>query len=273
MFKRVDRRRKRKETEERLDLDEDERVVFGLHDTDSSESESSSSESASAPSSSAISSNGHHGTRPRSKRKRGTSPPSYDESGESESGDSATDAEDEEEEGSGDGGTKINLSLTLGSALQEPIRLIRPHPEAWVCAFCPGKILKHTTMVKVHEASRIHQHRFKRIQELAMEFSPDDDLQCALANKSATEARPKADDATLSRRGKERKEKQAKLKERRKRLKARKALAMAKAEAKKAITTTGVVVGPPSQGDEGIKESHRTSLQPTKASRRKKAKL
>ena len=146
MFKRVDRRRKRKEIEERLGLDDDERGVFGLHDTDSSESESDASESASASSSSATSS-----TQPRKRRKRGTSSPSNDEGGEDEDGDSATD--DEDEEGSSEHG--IALRLTIASALKEPIRLILPDPEAWVCTFCPGKILKHEAMVKVHEASRV----------------------------------------------------------------------------------------------------------------------
>jgi len=149
MFKRVDRRRKRKEIEERLGLDDDERGVFGLHDTDSSESESDASESASASSSSATSSNGCR-TQPRKKRKRGTSSPSNDESGEDEDGESAT---DEDEEGSSEHG--IALRLTIASALKEPIHLIRPDPEAWVCTFCPGKILKHAAMVKVHEASRV----------------------------------------------------------------------------------------------------------------------
>jgi len=144
MFKRVDRRRKRKEIEERLGLDDDERGVFGLHDTDSSESESDASESASASSSSATSSNECR-TQPRKKRKRGTSSPSNDDSGES--------ATDEDEEGSSEHG--IGLRLTIASALKEPIRLIRPDPEAWVCTFCPGKILKHAAMVKVHEASRV----------------------------------------------------------------------------------------------------------------------
>jgi hypothetical protein len=41
------------------------------------------------------------------------------------------------------------------------------------------------------------------MQELAMEFSPEDDIQNVLA-KSATEAQPKADGAILSRRAEKR---------------------------------------------------------------------
>jgi hypothetical protein len=146
MFKRVDRRRKRKENEERLGLDEE---VFGLYHTDSSESESDSSDSASTSSSSEGDS-----TQSRKKRKRGSSLPSYDESGEDEDGEPAADDEEDEEGSSGHG---THPPLTIASALKEPIRLILPHSEVWACVFCPGKSLKRAAMVKVHEASRVRR--------------------------------------------------------------------------------------------------------------------
>ena len=212
MFKRVDRRRKRKEKEERLGLDEDQLEVFGLHHTDSSESESDSSDSASTSSSS---SDGL-ATQSRKKRKREVSLPSYDEDGEDEYGEPATD--DEGDEGNGD--HESHPLLTIASALKEPIRP-DSDSEEWVCTFCPGKTLKHVAMVKVHEASRvridynlrryfalkslsqIHRQRFKRIQELSMKFSPDEDIQNVLA-KSATEAPPKAGSEILSLRAQKR---------------------------------------------------------------------
>ena len=132
MFKRVDRRRKRKEKEERLGLDEDQLGVFGLHHTDSSESDSDSSDSASTSSSDGLA------TQSRKKRKREASPPSHDE--------------DSEDEWNSDHG--LHPSLTIASALKEPIRPDSEFEE-WVCAFCPGKTLKHVAMVKVHEASRV----------------------------------------------------------------------------------------------------------------------
>ena len=151
MFKRVDRRRKRKEIEESLGLDDDERGVFGLHDTDSSESESDASDSASTSSSSTTSSGGHR-IQLKNKRKRGATSHSNDESSEDEDGEPVTDDEEDEKGSSEHGATP---QLTIASALKEPVRLIHPDPEAWVCAFCPGKILKHVAMVKVHEASRV----------------------------------------------------------------------------------------------------------------------
>jgi hypothetical protein len=145
MFKRVDRRRKRKEKEERLGLDENQLGVFGLYHTDSSESESDSSDSAST--SASTSSSDGLTTQPRKKRKREASPPTYDEN---KDGESATD--DEEDEGNIDHGS--HPPLTIASALKEPIRP-DSESEAWVCAFCPGKTLKHAAMVKVHEASQV----------------------------------------------------------------------------------------------------------------------
>ena len=50
---------------------------------------------------------------------------------------------------------------------------------------------------------QIHRGRLKRIQELAVEFSPDEDIRSVLA-KSATETQPDADDVTLSRRAEKR---------------------------------------------------------------------
>ncbi len=150
MFKRVDRRRKRKEKEERLGLDEDQLGVFGLHHTDSSESESDSSSSDSA----STSSSDGPATQSRKKRKREASPASYDGVGENEDSGPAT-YDEEDEQGSSDHGS--HPPLTIASALKDPIRPTHPDSDSgtWVCAFCPGKTLKHAAMIKVHEASRV----------------------------------------------------------------------------------------------------------------------
>ncbi|KAH9003029.1 hypothetical protein EDB86DRAFT_3100232 [Lactarius hatsudake] len=225
MFKRVDRRRKRKEEEDELGLDEDEREVLGLNNTDSSESDS---DSDSSTSSSAQARSGHN-THSKNKRKRRTSLGSHDESDDDEdsqptSGDEVVDGED----------IVADHLLSIASALKEPIQLIRTHPEAWVCVFCPNKILKHGAMVKVHEASQIHRRRFKRMQELSMDFSPDESIRKLL--RSASESRPKVDEGTLSRRAEQRKAKQAKLKERRQRIKEKKAAVKVKKASKETET-------------------------------------
>ncbi|KAH9063893.1 hypothetical protein EDB87DRAFT_1575210 [Lactarius vividus] len=201
MFKRVDRRRKRKEEEDELGLDEDEREVLGLNNTDSSESDSDSDSSTSSS------------TQAPNKQKRRTSLGSHDESDDDEdsqptSGDEVVDGED----------IISDHLLSIASALKEPIQLIRTHPEAWVCVFCPDKILKHGAM--------IHRRRLKRMQELSMDFSPDESIRKLLG--SASESRPKVNEGTLSRRAEQRKAKQAKLKERRQRIKEKKAAVKAK---------------------------------------------
>jgi len=264
MFKRVDRRRKRKEIEESLGLDDDERGVFGLHDTDSSESESDASDSASTSSSSATSLHGHR-TQLKNKRKRGASSHSNHESSEDEDGESVTDEEDEK--GGGEHGAIPQL--TIASALKEPVRLIRPDPEAWVCAFCPGKILKHAAMVKVHEASRIHRARLKRIQELAIEFSPDEDIRSVLAI-SAAETQLDTDGVTLSHRAERRKAKQVKLKEKRKMIKERRAAVMAAAKAKEATKTTEKesMTGHFSDREEATRASKRIKVESSRSLRK-----
>ena len=138
MFKRVDRRRKRKEKEEELGLDDDERDILGLNNTDSSESDSDSSSSSSAQA-------------PKNKRKRRTShnESDDDEDSQSTSGDEVVDDEED----------VADSLFSISSALKEPIQLIRADPEAWVCVFCPNKVLKHMAMVKVHEASQARKLR------------------------------------------------------------------------------------------------------------------
>jgi flagellar hook-length control protein FliK len=148
MFKRVDRRRKRKEEEEELGLDEDEREILGLNNTDSSESDSdsSSSSSAQAPSGRSIHS--------KNKRKQRTSLSSHAESDDDE--DSQSTSGDEVDDGEEDVADHL---FSIASALKEPIQLISTDPEAWVCVFCPNKVLKHMAMVKVHEASQARKLR------------------------------------------------------------------------------------------------------------------
>ncbi|KAI9439925.1 hypothetical protein H4582DRAFT_1943990 [Lactarius indigo] len=253
MFKRVDRRRKRKEEEDELGLDEDEREVLGLNNTDSSESESDSDSS----SSSSVQAPSRRNTHSKNKRKLGASSDSHDESDDDEdgqptSGDEGVDGED----------VVADHLLSIGSALKEPIQLIRAHPEAWVCVFCPNKILKHGAMVKVHEASQVHRRRLKRMQELSMDFSPDETIRTLL--RSASESRPKIDGGTLSHRAEQRKAKQAKLKERRQRIKEKKAAAKTKKASKEAETR---VVPPPTDTDE-TRLSKRLKANPGRATMR-----
>ncbi|KAI0267753.1 hypothetical protein BC834DRAFT_57597 [Gloeopeniophorella convolvens] len=208
MFKRVDRRRKRKEEEETLGLDEEMKDVLGLQDTDSSESESDASSSSSASSSSA-SARGRKTQAARStkKRKRRDAVSSANKDEDNDSDASNDEDEDEGEDAQTADDAESDFSVTIASALREPVRLIIAEPEAWICAICPNKTLKHSVMVKVHEGSRFHQRRFKRIQELAMGVDPDDDLQILL-DKLGAEGRPKADEAALSHRAEKRPNKQ-----------------------------------------------------------------
>ena len=120
MFKRVEKRSRKKAEEEELGLDENMKEILGMHDTDSDESDSNSDQSS--------------------------------------AGD--TDDEVEEEMGSFGGGLERNEDdaeeeriITVREALLDPIYLVSLQPEVKACIVCPGKLLKGTKMVKLHRTS------------------------------------------------------------------------------------------------------------------------
>lgn len=121
MFKRVEKRLRKKEDEEALGLDEDMKEVLGMQDTDSDESESDS---------------------------------------ESESDFQKEDAAEEAEAREGidrDGGDNEggNPEISVEDALKDTIYLISMEPDAMACIVCPGKLLKNPIMIGVHKASNV----------------------------------------------------------------------------------------------------------------------
>lgn len=118
MFKRVDKRRRKKEDEERLGLDEEVKEILGIQDTDSEES---------------------------------TSESDSDEGEEKENatdkemeGESDDDEEEEEEE---------YPSITVNQALKDPLYIVSILPDVKACIVCPGKLLKSVKMVQLHTTS------------------------------------------------------------------------------------------------------------------------
>ncbi|KAI0043833.1 hypothetical protein FA95DRAFT_1597745 [Auriscalpium vulgare] len=229
MFKRVERRRKRKEEEEELGLDEDMKAVMGLQDTDSSESESDSDSDSSSEAESS-SSVGPAKRAPQGGKKRKRVEEAKAEADDASSSDGEEEAEDnvdgeekedeeeeEEEEGDSDDEQATGEpAITVSSALRQPIRESIVHPDQSFCAMCPGKILKNSTMVQVHESSKAHQRRFKRVRELAMKVEPDEEIIQTLVVKIEEETKPILPAApqavAVSRRAQKRKEKLAHIK-------------------------------------------------------------
>ena len=123
MFKRVERKRKRKEEEEALGLDEETKEVLGLNDTDSDESASSGDDSSD------------------NEDAEGADVGAEEEEGVSEEDDS----EDEDEE----------ATIPIRTALTNPIYVVAIEPTTThSCAVCPGRILKGSQMLEVHNTSK-----------------------------------------------------------------------------------------------------------------------
>lgn len=166
MFKRVERRQKRKAKEEELGIDEEMKEAMGLgaQDTDSSESDSNSDDSDSGSEASGDGTNSKFLSKPVKgglKRKRDEESDAEDhgleadegievddeEAEEAEEGEEAeSDEEDEEED---------QPSMTVSEALQNPLHLVSLDPEIRTCVVCPGKLLKNTKMVEVHMTSNV----------------------------------------------------------------------------------------------------------------------
>jgi hypothetical protein len=127
MFKRVEKRLKRKEREDELGLDEDMKDVLGLNDTDSDESDSDSSAQGSFL---AIDNNG-------------------DEDEDLELG-TASDDELERREDEADAERAL---VTVSEALNNPVFIVSLDPDISECIVCPGKLLKGTTMAEKHKTS------------------------------------------------------------------------------------------------------------------------
>lgn len=168
MFKRVERRQKRKEKEEELGLDEEMKEVMGLQDTDSSESDSNSDDNSDSDSE-APGEEGDATSKPVKregslKRKRGAE--SDEEEGSEEDDDEGEevgldgevdeDGEEGEEEEEEDGTDEDDEPLmSISAALQNPLHVVSLDPEIRTCVVCPGKLLKNAKMIEVHMASNV----------------------------------------------------------------------------------------------------------------------
>ena len=129
MFKRVEKRIRKKEKEEELGIDEDMKEMLGMHDTDSEESDSSSSEDEGVDVAGVF-------------------------DGDSNGSGAEEDAEedDEEDEDAEDSGEEQdeNTPMTISEVLQDPLFTIQEEPEIKTCIICPGKLLKNPIMIDVH---------------------------------------------------------------------------------------------------------------------------
>ncbi|THV07284.1 hypothetical protein K435DRAFT_833637 [Dendrothele bispora CBS 962.96] len=140
MFKRVERKRKRREEVDKLGLDEETKEILGMHDTDSDESQSDPD-----------------------------SEPDEDEVQEEDQGfeDTASNTSNEDDE---------NPSIPIHSALLDPLYILSLEPQLTKgCVVCPGKFLKSKEMFETHVKSNAHTRRFKQFSKLVADVDPNED--------------------------------------------------------------------------------------------------
>lgn len=128
MFKRVEKRIKRKKQEDELGLDEDMKDVLGLNDTDSDESESDVDDSEDDNQDIEADDYNHD---------------ELEGDFDKESDDDSNDDEDQ---------TERSL-ITVQEALNDPIFIVSLDPDIKECIACPGKLLKSPVMVETHKSS------------------------------------------------------------------------------------------------------------------------
>jgi hypothetical protein len=122
MFKRMEKRRRKRVEEEELGIDEDMKEILGMHDTDSEESDSDSDQDESSA---------------------GDVNEEQQELSRTDKGWESDQEEDEEEH-----------VITVQEALRDPVYLVSLQPDVKACIVCPGKLLKGAKMVELHRTSK-----------------------------------------------------------------------------------------------------------------------
>ncbi|KAF9243437.1 hypothetical protein BU15DRAFT_59821 [Melanogaster broomeanus] len=200
MFKRVERKRKKREEDETLQLDEDVKEMIGLNDTDSDESES-------------------------------------DSAGNSEN--DAGSEEGMENLGVGDEGASEGMDMEeeppilVAEALKDPIYLISLEPTAHGCMLCKGKLIKGAEMAVVHRNSTAHKRRFERFKALAIKADQGGNAWDIVKSIHSVSVVQRPEPEILSGRALKRQAKQSVIREKRRRHKDLKAKAIAKRASKK----------------------------------------
>lgn len=125
MFKRVEKRRRKRQEEDDLGLDEEKKEILGIHDTDSDESDSDSEDHQSTDGGEEDDLDGFDGEL----------------------------SDQEESEPQSDDHVDEKPPITVQEALRDPLYIVSLQPVIKACIVCPGKLLKSTKMVDLHKKS------------------------------------------------------------------------------------------------------------------------
>ncbi|KAM5538436.1 hypothetical protein V8D89_007769 [Ganoderma adspersum] len=259
MFKRVERRIRKKEQEEKLGLDEETKEMLGLNaaDTDSDESDSSSG--------SESNSEDHEQEQGLGEDEDEDEDENANDAEEDVMGQDEEDEEDSEAGSNDDEEDGDEAPMSVSEALKNPLWHVSLEPEVKACAACPGKLLKNPVMIEVHMKSGAHKRRFAKLREAAMNVDPETDVRDLMrAQRLASQPEKPAQDR-LSKRAEKKKAKLAAIKAKRTKQKVMKAKYRAKKEAKeKAVAESDATTSGSEDG---------TNLSPAKPPAAKKRKV
>ncbi|KAF8674224.1 Starch binding domain [Rhizoctonia solani] len=169
MYKRINKRIRKKEKEEELGLDDETKEILGMQETDSDESDSSDEEQSDEDS---VESDTDEERLEVGRTHR--EPEMFSDNRESDtegsSGAETEDLEVEDEEMADD-----KPPMTVSDALRDPLYSIQKGSDVQGCILCPGKELKHTKMALVHVESSSHLRRMKRFATLSARIGDEED--------------------------------------------------------------------------------------------------
>ncbi|KAK0235936.1 hypothetical protein EDD85DRAFT_621707 [Armillaria nabsnona] len=150
MFKRVDRRLKRKAEDEALGIDGELKQALGIPDTDSDESDSSSDSSE----------------------------------------DEAQAEEEEEEDvgGTEDEDDGAEVKMTVAQVLENPLYISPQDIDMTACFVCPTKLFKGPSMIQIHLRSKPHTRRMSKFKQRSALASPQDDAKEHVPSKDVNES-------------------------------------------------------------------------------------
>lgn len=210
MFKRVQKRIRKREREEELGLDSEMKEVLGLQDTDSEESDSSSEDE------------GEGGSNSEDEEEGGSSDEESQEDADENEDDGIQDDEimasagDVPEDSDSDSEIEDSIpEMSVTEAVKDPVYVVSLQPQIKACILCHGKLLKNNKMSEVHKASKVsccgttysidivqtvdsiqaHNRRFSRFIELVGKAGPEADVRDLIRAMNA-ESKPASQPAS-----------------------------------------------------------------------------
>lgn len=210
MFKRVEKRIRKKERDEELGLDGEMKEALGINDLNSDDESSDSDDSKDGSSDEDGDSEAGAELQEDGSDAEGSEADEDEDVGEMDLDvgelegleEDASDADESEDEG--------EPPMSVSEALQNPLYIVSLDPEVRECIVCPGKLIKNAVMGEVHIKSNVrlflinvrnrsslelraqaHSRRFTRVREAAMAVDAGTDVRLLVRAALADAETPK----------------------------------------------------------------------------------